>query len=96
MAGEFDVVDEDEDEPMSPARPSKPLRPDAGVVASATCLSKASPEMSFKSMPAIFASSARDWPLTSLTTAVVNKNIRHNFHPMMQFRNNGVCSRITV
>lgn len=84
---ELELEWDDEEEPISPARPNNPLRPDAGVDDSDSdsddCLSRASPATSFKSMPAIFASSARDWHLTSLTAAAVIKSNKHNFQPMM-------------
>lgn len=75
--------DDEDDEPISPARPNNPLRPDAGVDDSGSCLSMASLATSFKSMPAIFASSARDWHFTSLTAAAVIKSNKDNFQPMM-------------
>lgn len=86
MDGE--LVEEDDDEPMSPVRPNRLLtRPDMGVDESDTDggFSIAS-GISFKSMPANLARSARDSHVTSLTAAAESSNIRQNFQPMMQCR----------
>lgn len=70
-------ADEDEDEVM---RPKRPLRPDGADVVSSE--SPASAATSFRSIPAILASSASDWERTLLTETAA-RNSRHNFQPMM-------------
>jgi hypothetical protein len=60
---EPDDDDDEEDDPRSPARPKSPLRPKADVVTSSLS-NPSAPATSFRLMPAIFASSARDWHWT--------------------------------
>lgn len=83
---DFDEVVEEE-EVMRPNR----FRSPEGMMdesSDSAVLSSASPATSFKSMPAIFASSASDWDLTSLTQAA-EINSRHNFQSMMHSGNKG-------